>query len=99
MLAENLLCRGGIERFFHRSFLWAFHTLQEPPYWAEVERRVPPLQRTQALDLLMYENNPENLRQVRTCSTDERTWLRMSRGFAELKDHYNKNESIPKDVS
>lgn len=97
MLSENVVYKGGIERFFHRSFLWAFHVVNSPRYWAEPERRVPPLTGNQGIDLLIYENTPENLHDAWSGTLVDEGWLRMGRAFVEMKDNWSRKD-IPEDI-
>jgi hypothetical protein len=89
MVAENAVYYGGLERFIHRSLLWAFNTVDEPLYFATIERRVPPLGATEKLDMLVYENRRENNDAAWSDQLSDEGWLRLCSAFVEMKTAYN----------
>ena len=97
ILSENLLFRGGIERFAQRLFLWAFHTWPAAEFSAAIELRVDPLVGNEALDMVCYRATPEVAALLTERDLTSTEWFRHSIGIVEMKDNWNR-KSIPSDI-
>lgn len=99
IFTENLLYAKGIEGFFQRSLLWAFNTLEEQDYWADIEQPVEGLRPGETVDFLVYQNreplNQEILESGQ--SFGRRRWLQVGEAFVEMK-HSPQCSSIESDV-
>jgi hypothetical protein len=99
MVAENIPCNGGGERFFHRSLYWAFNTVENPRFYAVIESRIlPPLKGTESIDLLVYENTKENNKIAWKQGIGAFEGPRLGKAYVELKTSYNR-KSVNKDVN
>ena len=98
ILAENMLYRGGIERFIQRLFLWAFQTVPSSVFSAAIELKVEPLVGNEALDLVCYQTTTEVAALRSNGELTSTEWFHHAVGLIEMKDNWNR-KSIKSDVA